>query len=170
MDTTHVLEKDLWWVMRTANVHRIWLKLQISIVNLGLCQTHCKQVPDFSRPSGSDVASLQFLPSGKYGLCFGYCFSGPLPLRSNKGQVTFLKPFPGVPSYLDYTQKLAKSILALKLSVTTYFHWVTTTVLEKLHQNILIHHVFGQSSSSLQKGMNRGQCEWSNDFLKILSP
>ncbi len=26
-----------------------------------------------------------------------------------------------------YTQKLAESILALNLSVTTYFHWVTTT-------------------------------------------
>ncbi len=45
-----------------------------------------------------------------------------------KGQVTFLEPFPGVPSHLDYTQKLANSILALKLSVTTYFHWVTTTL------------------------------------------
>ena len=47
---------------------------------------HCKQVPDFSRPSGSDlthVASLQFLPSGQYGLCFGYFFSGPHPLCSH---------------------------------------------------------------------------------------
>ncbi len=72
-------------------------------------------------------ASLHFLLSGQYGLCFGYCFSDPLPLRSHKGQVTFLEPFPGVPTHLDYTQKLAESILALKLSVTTYFHWVTTT-------------------------------------------
>ena len=55
-------------------------------------------------------------------------FSGLLPLRSHKGQATFLEPFPGVPSHLDYTQKLAESILALKLSVTTYFHWVTTTI------------------------------------------
>ena len=65
------------------------------------------------------VASLHFLPSGQNGLSFGYCFSGPLPLRFHKGQVTFLEPFPGVPSHLNYTQKLAKSILALKLSVTT---------------------------------------------------
>ncbi len=28
------------------------------------------------------VAFLQFLPSGQYGLCFGYCFSGPFPLRT----------------------------------------------------------------------------------------
>ncbi len=63
--------------------------------------------------------SLQFMPSGQYGLCFGYCFSGPLPLRSHNAQVTFMEPFPGVPSHLDYTQKLARSILALNLSVTT---------------------------------------------------
>ncbi len=42
------------------------------------------------------VAFLQFLPSGQYGLCFGYCFSGPIPLRSNKEQVTFSGPFLGV--------------------------------------------------------------------------
>ncbi len=59
---------------------------------------------------------------------FGYCFSGPLLLRSHRGQViTLLEPFPGVPSHLDYTQKLAKSTLALKLRVTTCFHWVTIT-------------------------------------------
>ncbi len=92
----------------------------VSIVNLGLCQTHCKQVPDFSRLSKGDlitwasfghymltlVASLQFLPSGQYWLCFGYCFSGSLPLRSYKEQVTFSGPFLGVPipSLLDYTR------------------------------------------------------------------
>ncbi len=116
--------------MRTTGL--VETSFVVSIVNLGHCQTHSKQVPDFSRPSGSDlitwasfhhklthIASLQFLPSGQYGMCFGCCFSGPLPLRSHKGQVTFLEPFPGVPSHLDQTQKLAKSILALKLSVTT---------------------------------------------------
>ncbi len=46
---------------------------------------------------------------------------------------TFLEPFPGVPSHLGYTQKLAKSTLALKLSVTTYFHWVTTTIQGYFH-------------------------------------
>ncbi len=34
------------------------------------------------------VGSPQFLPSGQYGLCFGYCFSGPLPPCSHHGQVT----------------------------------------------------------------------------------
>ncbi len=102
---THVLGTGLWWVMRTADIRR------------------CR----FILNKLTHVPSFQFQPSGQYGLCFGYCFSGPLPLCSNKGQVTFLEPFLGVPSHLDYTQKLAKSILALKLSVTTYFHWVTTT-------------------------------------------
>ncbi len=50
------------------------------------------------------VASLQFLPMGQYGLCFGYCFSGALSLRSHKEQVTFSGPFLGVPSFLDYTR------------------------------------------------------------------
>ena len=69
----------------------------VSIVILAFCQTHCKKVPDFSRLSKSDLitcnglvlanhmlthlAFLQFLLSGQYGFCFGYCFSGPLPLR-----------------------------------------------------------------------------------------
>ncbi len=79
-------------------------------VSLALCQTHCKQVPVLSRLSKSSlyalthIAFLQFLPTGQYGLCFGYCFSGPLPLRSHKEQVTFSGPFLGVPSHLDYTR------------------------------------------------------------------
>ncbi len=28
------------------------------------------------------IGSFQFLPTGLHGLCFGCCFSGPLPLRS----------------------------------------------------------------------------------------
>ncbi len=48
---------------------------------MDLCQTHCRQVPDFSRGLGH-VVWFQLLPTGQHGLCFGYCFSGPLPLRS----------------------------------------------------------------------------------------
>ncbi len=56
-------------------------------VNLALCQTHCRQVPVFSRLSKyhmimwskinqclTHIAFLQFLPSGQCGLCFGYLF------------------------------------------------------------------------------------------------
>ncbi len=121
MGMTHILGKDLWWVMRTANVHWCWLKHQSSFNRtLGplsdTLQAGAWLFPPFSRKwpdhvgkfKLTHVASLQFLPLGQYRLCFGYCFSGPLPLRSHKGQVTFLEPFPGVPSRLDYTQKLAK--------------------------------------------------------------
>ncbi len=33
-----------------------WIEtlLEVSILRMDLCQTHCKQVPDFSRASGSD--------------------------------------------------------------------------------------------------------------------
>ncbi len=88
MKMTHVLKTDLWWVRLTALVRRVWLKtLKICLnVKLALCQTHCRQVP-------------QVLPMGQYGLCLGYLVSGPLPLRSHKGQVTFIRGhFLGVPS------------------------------------------------------------------------
>ena len=107
--------KVLVWVMRTANVHWFWLKHQSS----------------FNRKLGPLSDTLQagawlFLPfrkwpdhflwltktNSQYGLWFCYCFSGLLPLRSHKGQVTFLEPFAGVINHLDYTRKLAKSILA----------------------------------------------------------
>ncbi len=82
--------------------------------SLVLSSFNRKLGPDFSRPSGNDLITLasfrqsqmplhflevkagsglthvdflQFLSSGQYGLCFGYCFLGPLPLRSHKGQV-----------------------------------------------------------------------------------
>ncbi len=79
-------------------------------------------MPDFSRHSGSDLITWasSFPPVPAFGSIW-------VVLCSHKGQITFLEPFPGVPSHLDYTQNLAESILALKLSVTTYFHWVTTT-------------------------------------------
>ena len=84
---------------------------------MDLCQTHCNQVPDFSRPPGSGqghvgkidqsqaiksivntIGFLQFLPMGQHGLCFGFCFSGPLPLRSLIIGPPF-GPTPGVPSH-----------------------------------------------------------------------
>ncbi len=88
--------------MRTANVHRVWLKHQRSFNRkLGpLSDT----LQAGARLKLTHIASLQFLPSGQHGLRFGYCFSGPLPLHSHKGQVTFLGPFLGVPNHLDYTR------------------------------------------------------------------
>ncbi len=56
---THVFGKGLWWVRLTIKTYWFWL-----------------------RPP-------RFLPSGQYGLCFGYCFTGQLSLRSHNGEVTF---------------------------------------------------------------------------------
>ncbi len=55
MGMKHVFRKGLWWVMRTTNIHKGfgWNTIVVSIVDLGLGQTHCTRVPDFSHPSGS---------------------------------------------------------------------------------------------------------------------
>ncbi len=53
------------------------------------------------------------LPTGQYGLCFGYCFSGPLPPRSHIGQSTFRGLFPGVPSL----NRLYSEIQQIHLSI-----------------------------------------------------
>ncbi len=45
---------------------------------------------------------LRKLPN--MGCALAIVFSGPLPLRSHKEQVTFSGPFLGVPSHLDYTR------------------------------------------------------------------
>ncbi len=52
-----------------------------------------------------------------------------------QGHITFLEPFPGVRNHLYYTQKLAETILALKLSVTT-----TTSKHEQILEKIT--HIF----------------------------
>ncbi len=104
-------------------------------VNLALCQTHCRQVPVFSRLSEyhvitwsksanhscrhsfnlyfTHVSYPQFLPKGQYGLYFGYLVSGPLHLRSNKDR----SPLRG--HFWESLVFRLHSKLALKLSVTT---------------------------------------------------
>ncbi len=77
---THVCCQDLWWAMPLHIFHwSCWDTIWIPTDRMDLCQTHCKQVPDFSRAQGHVV---RFGPTGLHGLCFGCCFSGPLPLRS----------------------------------------------------------------------------------------
>ena len=66
-----------------------WDTIRVSIDRVDLGQTHCKQVPDFF--------SLHFPPSGQYGLCFGYCFSGPLPLCSHFNRLPFVESVTGSP-------------------------------------------------------------------------
>ncbi len=84
--------QDLLWAIPLHIFHRsCWDTIRIPTDHMDLCQTHCKQVPDFSHAQGhvvrfgpitGIVGSFQFLPTGVHGLCFGCCFSGPLLLRS----------------------------------------------------------------------------------------
>ncbi len=39
-------------------------------------------VMDYTNQLPIKIGTFQFLSTGLHGLCFGYCFSGPLPLRS----------------------------------------------------------------------------------------
>ena len=88
-----------------------------------------------ARPCGQ-VASLQLLPSGQYGLCFGYCFSGPLPLRSHNGEVTFH----GACFWELLVIRLHSEIGQIHLSTepqcgSPVYLWVTTTIIVKSKSN-----------------------------------
>ncbi len=117
-------------IVRTSII-MLWLILLVQWV-FTMHNPHCKQVPDFFRVWGHVVSldqlqikigSFQFLPTGLHGLCFGCCFSGPLPLHS----LTNGPPI-GVHFRKPYTKKLTRSPLALKLSVSPpYYPWVTAT-------------------------------------------
>ena len=74
------------------------------------------------RPLSDTLQAGTWLPSGHYGLCFGYCFSGPLPLSSHKKQVTFLEPFLGIPTLLDYTGNWPELCFS-KLLVMRNWNW-----------------------------------------------
>ncbi len=98
---THSLRSDLWWAIPfRILLDQFWDTLWIPHDQASPSQTH--------RCPGA-CGSRQ--PTGVHGLCFGYCFSGPLPLRS-----LILGPLSRV--WLDYTQKSTTPILALKLSVS----------------------------------------------------
>ena len=75
------------------------------------------------------VASSSSLPTGQYGLCFGNCFSDPLPLRSHLNSPPFGVCFGDSQVLIDYTQKSTRSTLAFKLSVAPpVYIRVTATV------------------------------------------
>ncbi len=75
----------------------------------------------------ADRNTFHFLPTGLHGLCFGFCFSGPLPLRSLP-HGPLLRVHFGESLVLDYTQKSTISTLAVKLSVSAiiYPRWTAT--------------------------------------------
>ncbi len=123
--------------MPTVKIHWIGLKHHKgfqSIVwtfvrhTLSRCLTF-PALPEVARPSGQ-VAFTQFLPSGQYGLCFGYCFSGPLPLCSHHGQVTLR----GACLRESLVVRLYSEIGQIHLSIeaqcgTPVYLWVTATLL-----------------------------------------
>ncbi len=62
------------------------------------------------------------------GDCHMNCFSGPLPLRSHYNSPPLGVCFRESLVLIDYTQKLTRSTLALKLSVAqSVYLWVTAT-------------------------------------------
>ncbi len=70
-----------------------------------------------ARQKVNTLGFLQFITSGQYGLCLGYFFSGPLPLRSHFNSPPFGVYFQESLVSIDYTQRSTRSTLALKLSV-----------------------------------------------------
>ncbi len=68
-----------------------------------------------------NIGTFPILPTGLHGLCFGFCFAGPLPLRSLLHGLLLRVPF-GESLVLDYTQKSTISTLAVKLSVSAIIY------------------------------------------------
>ncbi len=78
----------------TFNIDRLGIPLGSQPIRFTLARHSGVQVPvisrhrvtwsflDQSQSSLRNFGTFQFLPTGLYGLCFGFCFAGPLPLRS----------------------------------------------------------------------------------------
>ncbi len=128
---THVLRSDLWWTIPFHILHwSFWDTIRISTDQVGLARHSGVQVPVISRHGVMwsflpiNIGTFQFLPTGLHVLCFGFCFAGPLPLRSLV-HGPLLRVHFGESLVLDYTQI---STLALKLSVSAiiYPRWTAT--------------------------------------------
>ncbi len=82
---THNLRSDLWW---TIPLHilldRFGIPFGFHAIKSALARHSGVQVPVISRHEGHVVTfgTFHILPTGLHGLCFGFCFAGPLPLRS----------------------------------------------------------------------------------------
>ncbi len=89
MGLTHSLRSDLWWVM----------PFRFNLVIFGIPFGSHTIKPALARHTGVQVSlvpakvitwspmpinigTYHIQPTGVHGLCFGYCFSGPLPLSS----------------------------------------------------------------------------------------
>ncbi len=80
------------------------------------------------RPRYIKIGSFQFLPTGLHGLCFGCCFSGPLPLLSLVNG-----PPIGVRFRESLVVRLYSEIDQIHLNIeaqcVTYYPWVTATLI-----------------------------------------
>ncbi len=82
---THDLRSDLWLTIPfRILLGQFWDTLRIPHDQANPSQTH--RCPGVFGSRQSDhviiIGTYHILPMGIHGLCFGYCFSGPLPLRS----------------------------------------------------------------------------------------
>ncbi len=117
----HDLRSDLWW---TIPLHilldRFGIPLGFLPIKSALARHSGVQVPVISRHEGHvpiNIGTFQFLPTGLHGLCFGFCFAGPFPLRS-LSHGPLLRVHFGESLVIDYTQKSTISTSAVKLSVS----------------------------------------------------
>ncbi len=82
---THDLRSDLWWTIPLRILlGQFWDTLRIPHDQANPSQTHRCPGACGSRQSDHVIifGTYHILPTGIHGLCFGYCFSGPLPLHS----------------------------------------------------------------------------------------
>ncbi len=104
---THDLRSDLWWTIPLRILlDQFWDTLWILADQVspsqtlrcpGACGSHQKghvvifdqsqrSLRKFSVEAGTTmpikIGAFHILPTGLHGLCFGFCFSGPLPLHS----------------------------------------------------------------------------------------
>ncbi len=69
---THDLRSDLWWT----------IPLHILLDRFGIPLGFQPIKSALARHSGVQVPVILSVPTGLHGLCFGFCFAGPLPQRS----------------------------------------------------------------------------------------
>ncbi len=78
--------KGSWWVIPpTKSMDRIETPLRFQSIVWTFVRHTVSRCLIFPSAPGSGQGHVgKFLPTGKHGLCFGYLFSGPLPLHSLK--------------------------------------------------------------------------------------
>ncbi len=89
---THDLWSDLWWTIPLRILlGQFWDTSWIPPDQVSPGQTHRCPGACGSRQKGHvvildympiKIGAFHILPTGLHGLCFGFCFAGPLPLRS----------------------------------------------------------------------------------------